>query len=407
MRRAVSEKYLEFKSKIGRAYVRRDKANLLRNVDAAVFDCDGVLIDTKDSYDKTISRTVAYILEGFTAYPFPRDLINDEIVFLFKSSGGFNSDWDVCYSILMFILCNLPEEYQEIFKRTIKTTSSAKGPLERFLSVKNNVRKGIVHGKISESDVERLIDDLKLFVKKLDESGVGSVDRNLLSTLGTSLKYLYKGLKFLLYYPPEFGKSIIPTVYEEIFCGPNLTKKIYGKEPVFHKELGLIENERIIIKPETFDHLAAIFGKANFGIASGSRFVPAKHVLGDILSRFNPEAMIFLDDIEREERILKSIGKIPDEVKQSVLMKPNPFSLLKAAKGLKPSRLCLYIGDSMEDALMVKKAKRSGKNFIFVGVYAYSSFKDAALQSFFKAGADVILPSVNELPYILRKVRGL
>lgn len=110
-------KYQEFIFDIGRGYVRKDKIEALKDVDAVIFDCDGVLIDTKDSYDKTIQRTVDYALEGFTNSFFPNNLISDEIVFLFKRSGGFNSDWDVCYAVLMFILLNLSKEYQRILQK--------------------------------------------------------------------------------------------------------------------------------------------------------------------------------------------------------------------------------------------------------------------------------------------------
>jgi len=33
----------------------------LANVDAIIFDCDGVLIDIRDSYNKAIHKTVEYI----------------------------------------------------------------------------------------------------------------------------------------------------------------------------------------------------------------------------------------------------------------------------------------------------------------------------------------------------------
>lgn len=56
--------------------------------------------------------------------------------------------------------------------------------------------------------------------------------------------------------------------------------------PLFYNGHGLIENERVIMKTETLDQLAHILGEANFGIASGSRFIPAKYVLNDFLNYF-------------------------------------------------------------------------------------------------------------------------
>ena len=38
--------------------------NKIKNIDTIIFDCDGVLIDTKKSYDKCIELTISYILKN-------------------------------------------------------------------------------------------------------------------------------------------------------------------------------------------------------------------------------------------------------------------------------------------------------------------------------------------------------
>lgn len=400
--------YQEFIFDAGKGYVRKDTIEALKGVDAVIFDCDGVLIDTKDSYDKTILRTVDYVLEGFTNSFFPNNLISDEIVFLFKKSGGFNSDWDVCYAILMFILLNLSKEYRRILQHIVENVDLTKSPLEKFLSIKNRMGKHDFQKIMDENSVKTVIENLKIFAEKMDESGILLADRILTDSIDNSMKKLYKKLKIILYCPPKYGESIIPTVYEEIFCGSELTKEIFGVSPLFYNGRGLIENEQVIIKPETFDQLAHLLGEANFGIASGSRFIPARYVLKDLLNYFKPEAMVFLDDIEKEEEKLKIEGKISSNIiKQSVLMKPNPFSLIKAAKGLKKCHLPLYIGDSMEDFATVENARKNNYDFIFVGVYAQSKFRKDLLQSFLKANVDIVLPSSNELPFILEELKRM
>jgi phosphoglycolate phosphatase-like HAD superfamily hydrolase len=88
------------------------------------------------------------------------------------------------------------------------------------------------------------------------------------------------------------------------------------------------------------------------------------------------------------------------------LGKPNPFSLLQSSEGLKPFNYALYVGDAMEDALMVKEANRTTPCFLFAGVYGYSDCKDDVVRDFLAEGADAILPSVNELPAVLKTVKG-
>lgn len=394
----MAEKYLGFRFGGEEAYVRKDRVNLIGGVDAVIFDCDGVLIDIRESYDRAISEAVAYILEGFTGCSFPKDLISNEIIFLFRKTGGFNNDWDSCYGILMFMLCNLPDEFQRVFRSCIKKIDKEEKPRQRFLQISSAVRESDLCGILDEKLLDELINGLRSFTSNLDESGILSVDRNLINR--KSAKDYYEDLKHLLIYPYKVGGGIIPTVFEEIFCGSELVKEVYGVDPVFYNGKGRIENERVIVSSEALNRLSSILGRSNFGIASGSRFKSAKYVLGDFLNYFKPDALIFLDDVEREEeRILKETGMMVN------LKKPNIFSLLRVAECLEPFNVALYVGDSMEDALIVEKAKEKDSRFIFAGVYRYSGSKDALLKSFMKAEADVVLPSVNEIPLLLEELR--
>jgi phosphoglycolate phosphatase-like HAD superfamily hydrolase len=136
----------------------------------------------------------------------------------------------------------------------------------------------------------------------------------------------------------------------------------------------------------------------NFGICSGSTLNSAKYALGDILSWFNPETQIFLDYIKKAEQ-----GK---EVDSNLnLKKPNPFSLFKATEKLNQFNFVLYIGDSLEDVIMFQKAKKLDPRFLFAGVYSYSHFNNEIIHDFLKYECDLILPSVENLPYILNQLR--
>jgi len=196
------------------------------------------------------------------------------------------------------------------------------------------------------------------------------------------------------------GESLLTTVYEEIFCGPQLFKDLYGQKPRFYERKGLIENERVIIQPETLKRLVSILGGANFGIASGRQRKLTEYVLKEFLGGFDLEASVFLDDIEAAEREATRSKRIWANLK-----KPNPYSLLRSSEGLKPFRLALYVGDSMEDAMVVKEANRLDPRFLFVGVYRHSDCKEDVLKDFLKSEADIILPSVNELPELLEAIK--
>jgi phosphoglycolate phosphatase-like HAD superfamily hydrolase len=64
----------------------------------------------------------------------------------------------------------------------------------------------------------------------------------------------------------------------------------------------------------------------------------------------------------------------------------------------------IYVGDSVEDIIMVGKAKEEmGLEIEFMGVYG-SSVKPVETRKFLKQkGAEIVLKSVNQVPNILNK----
>ena len=48
-------------------YIKEDSVEALRKVNAFVFDCDGVLLDTRESYDVCIKKTTFRTIPAFCA----------------------------------------------------------------------------------------------------------------------------------------------------------------------------------------------------------------------------------------------------------------------------------------------------------------------------------------------------
>jgi phosphoglycolate phosphatase-like HAD superfamily hydrolase len=109
---------------------------------------------------------------------------------------------------------------------------------------------------------------------------------------------------------------------------------------------------------------------------------------------------VFLNDaVEAERQLSEEKGATVN------LRKPNPYTLTMAAEGLGEQGLVLYVGDSMEDALMAREASKTGREFVFVGVYRYSGLDDLVRDGFLGSGCDIVIPSVNELPSLLEVIR--
>lgn len=398
----LSRGYLQTEIDGEKTYIKEKSLDKIRKVDAIIFDCDGVLIDIRESYNRAISETVAYITKELIGPRFPEDLVSREVIYLFKKSGGFNNDWDSAYAILMLILCKLPEDFQEAFKKYANMSQREDEMLKRFLLVKNGIRKEY-NSKGLDSVMPTLEDMLRRFAVTFDDFGIASMERKLMKLPNTSKSFyeFYDAAKGFLSYPGKVGESVLTTVFEEIFCGSQLFKEIYGKEPRLYQGRGLIENEKLIIRPETLEQLAFILGRASFGIASGRPSKLAKHTLRGLLDRFNPKALVFLDDFEAAER-----EAMRDKGLRVNFNKPNPFSLLRSSEGLEPFMSALYVGDSMEDEIMVKEANKEDSRFLFAGVYDYSDCEEEVVHDFLKAAVEVILPSVNELPTVLKAIKG-
>ncbi len=395
-------KYKVFNINGQKAYVRKDRLPQLSHVDGIIFDCDGVLVDIRESYNKAIARTVSYVLKALTNSEVPEGLVSNELIYLFRRTGGFNNDWDTVYGILMFTLSRIPEEKRDDLKNLVTKINSNQPPFQRLSSARKAAEKTFQKNFLGENFFEETVRDLKEFTKFLDASGTASVDKALTEKTGSSgdIEDFYSVLGSFLYLPAEVGKCIIATAQEEFFCGAELFKQTFGVEPAFNKGSGMVENEKIIIQPAALEKLASFLGGRKLGIASGSWSKPAKYALGSLVEQFEPEACIFLNDAMEAER------QLSEEKGATVnLRKPNPYTLTRAAEGLGEPVLVLYVGDSMEDALMARDASKTGREFVFVGVYRYSGLDDVVRDGFLESGCDIVIPSVNELPSLLEVVR--
>jgi HAD superfamily hydrolase (TIGR01548 family) len=372
--------YIELGTSDNPSYMREDSVGELATVTAIVFDCDGVLIDVSEAYRKAVAETAFRITEGFTCIRLPEDLIDVGVFHAFKKTGGFNNDWDLTYAIIAHIISRLP-------RRTLNQLDEAAGASLGFDDPKG--RLGYIANKVEKGPLPALAElkqGLLDYAGRLDETGVSSIDENLDQPLGINLRRA-------LGCPRSAGGDLIPTLFEQLFCGTELYEETFGAKPSFDEAgRGFVEE----IAPETMERLTRQLGGPHFGIASGSMATPARYVLGETLDEMNPEAQVWMDDVDRAE----------EETGAGNLGKPNPFSLTNASRALEPFEKALYVGDTMADLIMVKRACEEDPRYLFAGVYRYAGSDEAALKGFLDEGADIVAPSVNELPMILEYVRG-
>lgn len=388
------ENYIPIQLENDGAFVKKDSIEKLAKVDAIIFDCDGVLIDARKSYLMAIKETVNYIFNRLMGFRIEEKLL-DDLIYRLKKGGQFNNDWAVSYTISLLVLTTIPKEAKEELKRIIDLNlfKFTNEPLDRLIIVENCLKEKIKNTefKFSEESSKRLIE----FAEIISSSGLKFFKNSL--TLDDLEILRYGEYVFSQY--GSVGENLITTIFEEKFLGCKLFKEIYGMNCKFHRGKGLIDNERIIVDKENLKEIASLIGRPNFGIASGRPFVSTKYTMKGLLNEFKPEAKVFLEDIDEAERRARQKGEIVN------LSKPNPYSLINCAKGLMPFNFALYLGDSMEDLMMVELANKIKACYLFGGVYAHSIMKNEQKIDFIKKGADLILPSVRELPFILKFIK--
>lgn len=305
---------------------------LLNSAECALFDIDGVLIDVRKSYNLAIKQTVDFVVKRMTGASCARRLVSDTLLLKFKQTGGFNNEIDMSYAIILALM-SLP------FGES-------------------------VHDKT---------DFLFTVAENADETGMLSVEEYLSSLYPASR---IKKLKEDLVYPAPVGKSLLATVFDELFYGPTLFRKQHNLKPMYYHGKPLIENDKIVIREKTIRLFSKKF-RENLALISGRSQIAAQHSLKPIFNIFNSSASVFLEDENREH------------------WKPNPYSLKKAMKHL-GAKTALYVGDSIEDLNMARKAEtETDVKILFIGVYGCSVRPQEMIRKFKDNHADIIIKNVN------------
>lgn len=225
---------------------------------------------------------------------------------------------------------------------------------------------------------ERLGRDQKSFVSEViansDHTGIKSAERYIegLADVGDIIEKLD--------YPGPHAENLLYQIFDQMFYGERLYKELFGRDSQFPGP-GLIENDVLIVNDSLLDSLEERF-QSKMAVVTGRGMVPARHSLGPLLDRFDLKNSAFLEDEPRS------------------LAKPSPEPLLRSIRGM-GCDLCIYVGDSMEDHIMAKRATELGCRTVFCGIAGTSRRPGEKLALFEGSGAQVVLDSIRLLPEIL------
>ncbi|MBI5859284.1 MAG: HAD-IA family hydrolase [Nitrosarchaeum sp.] len=207
-----------------------------------------------------------------------------------------------------------------------------------------------------------------------DSSGILSVEKYLEKLADIS------DIKHKLSYPGIRNENPLYKIFDQIFYGPELYSKLFKQKSQF-SESGLIDNDVVIVNNLLIEKLQKKFA-SKLSIVSGRGKESIRYSLKQLLDKFDLKNSAFLEDEPRK------------------LAKPNPESLVRSIKSMN-CKHCLYVGDSMEDFIMAKKATSLGHKTTFCGIIGTSKNPQQKLELFQQNGAKLVLESINLLPKVL------
>jgi HAD superfamily hydrolase (TIGR01548 family) len=313
-------------------------------LDAAIFDVDGVLIDTSQSYVRAVmsaSEHLARVVNGLRAAPSP--LVSPEDILLFKLAGGWNNDWH-CTALFTSLWTAKLREWR--------------GQPEADISLEEWARRAQL---------------------------AASAQRG-------GIPWLHEIAPASAIPEPELARW----AHDEYYWGAALVRELYGHEPVYAPDApGYVHNERLLLDSGTVRALTER-GITRYGLITG-RWGPeviwAARVLAEVWSE------------DRDARRYESVhgvtpfgAIIPSEEH----VKPDPAALVTALERL-GSQGAFFVGDTADDLDLVLRYRREVTDAL--PMLAICVAEGATAETFQARGADITISSVTELPAALSEER--
>lgn len=317
-------------------------------LDTALFDIDGVLIDTSGSYRRSVIEATEYLVRahaGLTGGPEP--LVTPEDVTAFKMAGGFNSDWDLTPALAGLWTARL---------REWRGDPRAERPLSAWAA-----------DALAATEVGR-----------------GGVTWLRATVPASAL--------------PDW--EMARWVHDELYLGARAMRELHGREPQYAPNApGLAGAEEPLLTPETLPALAAL-GVLRYGVITG-RISPE---VEQALRLIAPDGESWATQGRHGVAAHPPFAVI---VPASLHTKPDPQALVYAVERL-GAQAALYAGDTGDDLDLTLRyrAEVLPHRPDLPAVLAVAVGDDAAAKQFRARGADITVSAVGELPGALAALRA-
>lgn len=358
------------------SYVKYSSIEKLSNVVAVVFDCDGVLIDEKTSYDKVIKEVTSVLTEVLTGYKVSADALPSQTIYEIRAVGSFNNDSNTIQLLVEWLSSKIAAEIdRNVGKRLEELAGKTLPELLKVQSTDHIIPEDRISSWLSELERKiALFEGTGAPLEKIEEG---------LAIHGSLVELMKKVLK-----PGQkYGMSLLATAFDESFYGSNEIINRRNVGPFFGFE-GRLKDEKVIV---TNDVIEKLVGRGlKLGICTGRGSWETWKTLGELAKYFDKEACVFITDYVEA-----------DPSRSNEFEKPSPWALIKAVRSIEKDGVKLYVGNSVEDYLMYLKARENVGELLFAAVTEKDYRKiDYMLEN----EVDLVIPSVNHLPKIFELI---
>jgi len=386
-----------------RIYVREDAEEALREIGKLIFDFDGVLVQTSQSYRQTVRKVVDYYflkLLGLEGEEGKLATLRD--IQKFKDTGLYNNDWNLSCAFITYYLTLIMRELEQ--KSVLKDFTKRFYNLQ-FLDIKSFIRSLIEVSnflkrfEITATDLANLKDNgiinLDLFLTQAKLEKPKPIETSLVGIDPEVAEDEQSLVRKLVPYDLE-KPDLLKRLFEETYLGRELFTKFYGVPSFFKFDESFLDKETFIPTKKTMDLLRGQFGK--FGIYSGRPRPQGMYILEkyDYAGYFGEKESVFLGDLLKSEAEMDKLGK------------PDPTLFIELLeKTVDKETGVVYVGDGIADSLMVEKAKAKGlENLSFLGVMSSSEDSNKLFTEYSKHGVDAVVTDVNAIPYLFASLGG-
>jgi len=390
-------------SKGRRIYVREDAEEALRKIGKIIFDFDGVLAQTSQSYRQTVRKVVDYyFLEILGLEGEEGNLATMRDIQKFKDTGLYNNDWNLSYAFITYYLNLIISELEQknALKDFIEQFDNLQfTDIKTFITSLKEVSDYLKRYEITATDLANLKDNsiitLDLFLTQAKLEQPKPVETSLVGVDPEVAEDKKKLVRKLVPYELE-KPDLLKRLFEEIYLGKELFTKIYAAPSFFKFDESLLDKEAFIPTKETMNLLRRRFG--TFGIYSGRPRPQGIYILKKYECRgyFDEKGSVFLGDLLKSEAEMAKLGK------------PDPTLFIELIEKMVDNEAGVaYVGDGIADALMVEKAKAEGlENLSFLGVVSSSEDSNKLFTEYSKHGVDAVVTDVNDIPYLFTSLGG-